>query len=109
MKVEVTDAAVAYLLERDHALIRIGARDTFECSTMVEYFVQEGEQLDGDESVTVGELTVFYDKKAVEEIGEQVKLDYVESQGLKILAPQGTLAYAQKVRPKSWDPHHLTK
>lgn len=109
MKIEVTEAASKYLLERNYALVRVGARDTFECSTMVEYFVQEGEELEGDKSVNVGELTVIYDNKAVEEIGDRVKLDFVDSQGLKILAPQGTLAYAQKVRPKSWDPHHLTK
>ncbi|WP_082676316.1 iron-sulfur cluster biosynthesis family protein [Shouchella shacheensis] len=99
MKITLTDAALHYLNERNYAVIRIAARDTYECSTMVEYYLQEGEVNEKDNEVTVEGIKVLYDEKALEEMGSEVKVDFIPSQGLKLMNPGGTLAYGQNVRP----------
>lgn len=101
MNVSITAAAHTYLSDRGHKMVRIAAKDTYECSTMVEYFVQEGIVEAGDQIVDVEGLTVIYNQKAEAEIGNEVKVDYVPSQGLKLVAPTGVLAYAQRVRSSS--------
>jgi ABC-type branched-subunit amino acid transport system substrate-binding protein len=101
MNVSITAAAHTYLSERGHEVIRIAAKDTYECSTMVEYFIQEGIVEAGDQTVDVEGLTVIYNEKAEAEMGNEVKVDYVPSQGLKLVAPTGVLAYAQRVRLSS--------
>ncbi len=101
MNITITAAAHTYLSERGHEIVRIAAKDTYECSTMVEYFIQEGIVEAGDQTVEVEGLTVIYNEKAEAEIGNEVKVDYVPSQGLKLMAPTGVLAYAQRVRSSS--------
>ncbi|WP_082407010.1 iron-sulfur cluster biosynthesis family protein [Bacillus sp. JCM 19041] len=99
MQINITEEAANHLKDHNYSTIRVAARDTFECSTMVEFYLQEGEVKEGDQVLEVNELTFLYDEKAEEEIGTVIKVDYVSSQGLKLLAPRGTLAYAQRVKP----------
>ncbi|WP_139365590.1 iron-sulfur cluster biosynthesis family protein [Shouchella patagoniensis] len=104
MQINITEEAANYLKDRNYSTIRVAARDTFECSTMVEFYLQEGVFKEDDQLIKANDLTFLYDNKAEEEIGKVIKVDYVLSQGLKLLAPRGTLAYAQKVKPLDWEP-----
>ncbi|TES50587.1 MULTISPECIES: iron-sulfur cluster biosynthesis family protein [Bacillaceae] len=98
MEINVTSEAVAHLKEKQFSTIRVVARDTYECSTMIEFYLQEGTEQEGDQKKELDGITFLYDAKAEEEIGKSIKIDFVHAQGLKLLAPRGTLAYAQKVK-----------
>ncbi|MFB4211242.1 iron-sulfur cluster biosynthesis family protein [Shouchella sp. JSM 1781072] len=98
MKIDVTNEALEHFKEKQLSSIRIVARDTFECSTMVEFYLQVGKKTGEDQEVVIHDISFLYDEKAEEDIGEAIKIDFVHAQGLKLLAPRGTLAYAQKVK-----------
>ncbi|TSB45176.1 iron-sulfur cluster biosynthesis family protein [Alkalicoccobacillus porphyridii] len=95
----VTEEAKHYLENKNIESIRVVARDTYECSTMIEFFLQE-DTLDPeqDEEVVIGNLSFIYNKKASEEIGPQLTIDYKSTQGLKLTNNNQTLAYGLNLK-----------
>ncbi|MFC0560446.1 hypothetical protein ACFFH4_15695 [Halalkalibacter alkalisediminis] len=51
-----------------------------------------------DSQVRLHDLLFVYDRKAEEEIGVFVKIDFVPSQGLKLINANQTLAYALQMK-----------
>lgn len=99
VNIVVTENAKAYLEKNGYQKpIRVVARDTYECSTMIEFFLTLDEARAEDNIMIVGEFVFLTDKKAEDEIGDYLKIDFVDSQGLKLINRAQTLAYAQKVR-----------
>lgn len=99
MDIIVTDRAIDYLnqLNKTNA-IRVRAYDTFECSTMVAYDLTFDKKREGDVHVPINDLLFIYDSKAKEEIGRFVKIDFVPSQGLKLINQNQTLAYGLRIK-----------
>ncbi len=95
MEIVVTNEAQEHLREVNEGgkPVRIVARDTYECSTMVEYFLATDESKASDQQHQVHSIPFIYDQKAEDEIGDYVKIDYISSQGIKLLNRNQTLAY----------------
>ncbi|TES57564.1 hypothetical protein E2L07_02470 [Halalkalibacterium halodurans] len=100
VKIIVTESAKSQLdkLELGDRAIRIVARDTYECSTMIEFYLAYDHVNQDDHVQSFHEMTWIYDEKAAEEIGEEVKVDFVPSQGFKLINRNQTLAYGQSIR-----------
>lgn len=49
MEINLTDKAAAHLKEKQFSTVRVVARDTYECSTMIEFYLQEGVEQKGDQ------------------------------------------------------------
>ncbi|WYP24849.1 iron-sulfur cluster biosynthesis family protein [Alkalihalobacillus sp. FSL W8-0930] len=95
MDITVTDAAASSFqsIQSDKA-IRVVARDTFECSTMIEFYLQLDDPVESeDTTVRQAGQQFIYNKKASDEIGSRVTIDYKPTQGLKMVNPNQTLAY----------------
>lgn len=65
---------------------------------MIEYDLALDEPREKDSKVKVNELFFIYDAKASDEIGEFVKIDFVPSQGIKLINANQTLAYALQMK-----------
>ncbi|WP_144449324.1 hypothetical protein [Halalkalibacter nanhaiisediminis] len=65
---------------------------------MIEYDLALDEPRKDDKHAYIEGFTFIYDKKASDEIGQFVKIDYVQSQGLKLINQSQTLAYAQQLK-----------
>ncbi|MFD2511318.1 hypothetical protein [Halalkalibacter alkalisediminis] len=65
---------------------------------MVEYDLALDEPRKMDSQVRLHDLLFVYDRKAEEEIGVFVKIDFVPSQGLKLINANQTLAYALQMK-----------
>ncbi|WP_026672135.1 hypothetical protein [Alkalihalobacterium bogoriense] len=65
---------------------------------MIEYFLTLDEARADDKVMKVDDFVFLADQKAEDEIGDYLKIDFVDSQGLKLINRAQTLAYAQKVR-----------
>lgn len=100
MDIVVTESGQSYLQSKilDGMYIRIRAYDTYSCSTMVEYDLTLDNIQQDDSMVTVGSLKFIYDSKAQSEIGSYIKIDYVPSQGLKLINKNQTLAYGLQLK-----------
>lgn len=61
---------------------------------MVRYDLALDEPREDDKQVHIEGYIFLYDEKASDEIGRFVKIDYVPSQGLKLMNQNQTLAYA---------------
>ncbi len=65
---------------------------------MIEYDLSLDEMRKDDKEVEIEGLRFIYDQKAQEEIGTYVKIDFVTSQGLKLINQNQTLAYALRLK-----------
>lgn len=65
---------------------------------MVEYDLALDESSKKDHKLTIEDLPFIYDKKAVDEIGSYVKIDYIASQGFKLINKNQTLAYGLSLK-----------
>lgn len=65
---------------------------------MVAYDLVLDEQGPDDVSLEIDQLPFIYDNKTEDEIGAYVKIDFVASQGLKMINANQTLAYALNLR-----------
>ncbi|MCL7747403.1 hypothetical protein [Halalkalibacter alkaliphilus] len=65
---------------------------------MVAYDLTLDESRLNDSQKELEGLTFVYDDKTIEEIGAFVKIDYVPSQGLKMINANQTLAYALQLK-----------
>ncbi|MFK3938822.1 iron-sulfur cluster biosynthesis family protein [Alkalihalobacillus sp. NPDC078783] len=95
MDIIVTDAAASYFKSvQTSKAVRVVARDTFECSTMIEFYLQLDDPVESEDTlVEVDSQRFIYNKKASDEIGSRVTIDYKPTQGLKMINPNQTLAY----------------
>lgn len=100
MNITVTDAAKEYFNQIDPVeAIRIVARDTFECSTMIEFYLKrDSYNPEEDKQEQIAGQTFVYNKKASDEIGSQIKIDYKSTQGLKMMNQNQTLAYGLNLK-----------
>ncbi|WP_332634092.1 hypothetical protein [Halalkalibacter flavus] len=65
---------------------------------MVAYDLTLDESRLTDSQKEIEGFTFVYDDKTIEEIGAFVKIDYVPSQGLKMINANQTLAYALQLK-----------
>ncbi|WP_227936083.1 hypothetical protein [Alkalihalobacillus deserti] len=65
---------------------------------MIEYDLALDEPRNTDSYVKLHDLLFIYDDKASDEIGAFVKIDFVPSQGLKLINANQTLAYALQMK-----------
>ncbi|KHF40473.1 hypothetical protein [Halalkalibacter okhensis] len=65
---------------------------------MVAYDLTLDESRLNDSHKRIEGLPFVYDDKTIEEIGAFVKIDYVPSQGLKMINANQTLAYALQLK-----------
>ncbi|WP_332694642.1 hypothetical protein [Halalkalibacter lacteus] len=65
---------------------------------MVAYDLALDEPRQDDSHVQIDNFLFIYDEKASEEIGAFVKIDFVPSQGLKMINANQTLAYALQLK-----------
>ncbi|MDQ0206213.1 iron-sulfur cluster biosynthesis family protein [Alkalicoccobacillus murimartini] len=96
MNIIVTEEAKKFFNEnhKPDQAIRIVARDTYECSTMIEFYLERSKFIPGeDQQEEIAGQPFVYNKKASDEIGSQVTIDYKSSQGLKLINKNQTLAY----------------
>ena len=99
MHITVTEEAQHFLESKKQEFIRIVARDTYECSTMIEFYLEAAQfKPEEDEQVVIGDITFIYNKKASDEIGSHIKIDYKSHQGLKLINQNQTLAYGLSLR-----------
>lgn len=91
----ITEAAASYFQTiQPKKAVRVVARDTFECSTMIEFYLQLDDPIETEDKVVKEAGQQFiYNKKASDEIGSRVTIDYKPTQGLKMINPNQTLAY----------------
>ncbi|WP_148296474.1 iron-sulfur cluster biosynthesis family protein [Halalkalibacter hemicellulosilyticus] len=100
MDIQVTPSAIDFFKQTslEGKKIRVRAYDTFECSTMVAYDIVLDHKNEDDHESMLNELPFIYNKKAIEEIGKYIKIDYVPSQGLKMVNTNQTLAYGLSLK-----------
>jgi hypothetical protein len=65
---------------------------------MVEYDLSLDELRQDDKTVVVETFHIIHDQKTEEEIGSYVKIDYVSSQGLKLINKNQILAYGLRLK-----------
>ncbi|WP_078554167.1 hypothetical protein [Bacillus alkalicellulosilyticus] len=65
---------------------------------MIEYFLALDETRSDDIIINVDGIDLLVNQKALDEIGDYLKIDFVPSQGLKLINRAQTLAYAQQVK-----------
>ncbi|ARK30818.1 hypothetical protein [Halalkalibacter krulwichiae] len=65
---------------------------------MIEYDLALDEPRETDARVEVESVLFIYDQKASDEVGQFIKIDFVPSQGLKLLNANQTLAYALQMK-----------
>ncbi len=65
---------------------------------MVAYDLALDEPRQEDSQVCIDNFHFLYNEKASEEIGSFVKIDFVPSQGLKMINANQTLAYALQLK-----------
>ncbi|MCK0471913.1 iron-sulfur cluster biosynthesis family protein [Halalkalibacter sp. APA_J-10(15)] len=100
MDIQVTPSAVDFFKQTslEGKKIRVRAYDTFECSTMVAYDIVLDKKSEDDLEVSLKGLPFIYNTKAIDEIGNYIKVDYVPSQGLKMVNTNQTLAYGLSLK-----------
>lgn len=100
----ITPSAMQELKRRykgENLYIRVEAVDTYECSTMLTFYLTEEQEPRKDDFVHIEDtIHLLLDEKAQQEIGDYLKLDFVSSQGFKLVNVQQILAYGLRIRQK---------
>ncbi|GAE35750.1 hypothetical protein [Halalkalibacter akibai] len=65
---------------------------------MIEYDLALDEPSKTDYQINLHNLLFVYDQKAKDEIGSFIKIDYVPSQGIKLINANQTLAYGLHIK-----------
>ncbi|ERN53386.1 hypothetical protein M3689_16305 [Alkalihalophilus marmarensis] len=65
---------------------------------MIEFYLALDERGLEDTFVIVDDIPFIYDHKALDEIGSYLKVDFIGSQGLKLINSNQTLAYGLKLK-----------
>ncbi|WP_082795209.1 iron-sulfur cluster biosynthesis family protein [Alkalihalobacillus trypoxylicola] len=99
MNIILTEDAKYFVKQQleEGAPLRVVAFDTFECSTMVDYKLMKDSKKENDQMIEVEGITFLYDQKAIEEIGDYLKIDYISNQGIKLTNKNQILAYARTI------------
>ncbi|MEB1809462.1 MAG: hypothetical protein LPK26_19570 [Bacillaceae bacterium] len=68
---------------------------------MLEFQLALDEQAEDDGVFTFDKVHVLIDQKALEEVGNYLKIDYYENQGFRLINSSQTLAYGLRIKKKT--------